>query len=179
MTREPGDLPSAISALPGGVHRERRRHSAPMPPAWCRSARRTRVFGRRPARPAVEGSAVPDPQSACLDICITCRDRQTGAAGGGERLFKAASSVPAPEGVTVRPLSCLANCDRGCSAALTMPGKWSVLLGRLHAPQAADLLIYAHAYAQSANGMLMPSRRPESLRNVVLGRVPGAAMNLP
>ncbi|GAN76823.1 hypothetical protein Asru_0165_31 [Acidisphaera rubrifaciens HS-AP3] len=127
----------------------------------------------------MEGSVVPDPQAACLDICITCRDPQTGAPGEGERLFKAASRMPAPDGVTVRPLSCLANCDRGCSAALTMPRKWSVLLGRLTAPQAGDLLVYARAYAQSTNGMLMPSRRPDSLRNVVLGRVPGAAMDLP
>lgn len=127
----------------------------------------------------MKGSVVPDPQSACLDICITCRDPHTGAPGGGERLFEAANRMPTPDGVTVRALSCLANCDRGCSAALTMPRKWSVLLGRLSDSQAGDLLVYASAYARSANGMLMPSRRPESLRNVVLGRVPGAAMDFP
>jgi len=123
---------------------------------------------------------VADEQGACLNICITCRGSEPGGnIPAGQRLFKAVMALPAVDGVTVRPLSCLANCDRGCSAALTMPGKWSFLLGRLAPALAADLLAYAGAYAQSANGTLMPSARPGSMRNVVLGRIPGEGLNPP
>jgi predicted metal-binding protein len=133
---------------------------------------------RRANRRAAKGDDVADEQGACLNICITCRGTEPGGnIPAGQRLLKAVMALPAPEGITVRPLSCLANCDRGCSAALTMPGKWSILLGRLAPPLAADLLTYAGAYAQSANGTLMPSARPASMRSVVLGRIPGEGLN--
>ncbi len=121
-----------------------------------------------------------DETAACLNICITCRGSEPGGnVPAGQRLFKAVAALSLPENVLVRPLSCLANCDRGCSAALTMPGKWGFLLGRLAPALAADLLAYAGAYAQSSNGTLMPSARPASMRSVVMGRVPGPGLNPP
>jgi predicted metal-binding protein len=72
----------------------------------------------------------------------------------------------------LRPVSCLASCDHGCAAAITMPGRWSFLLGRLNAELAPDLLTYAATYAASATGTVMPSRRPPSLRTAILGRIP-------
>ncbi len=66
----------------------------------------------------------------------------------------------------------MANCERGCSAALAMPGKWTFFLGHLTPEHAADLLAYAAAYAAHATGTIMPSRRPASLRHAVLGRIP-------
>jgi predicted metal-binding protein len=53
-----------------------------------------------------------------------------------------------------------------------MPGKWTVVLGHLSPGHAADLLIYAAAYASAATGTVMPSRRPASLGRAVLARVP-------
>ena len=41
---------------------------------------------------------------------------------------------------------------------------------------AGDLIAYSQAYAASANGTVMPSRRAPSLRNVILGRLPGVEM---
>jgi predicted metal-binding protein len=79
--------------------------------------------------------------------------------------------------VSVREVTCLAACDHGCSAALTAPGKWSYLLGRLTLGHAADLLTYGAAYAAHATGTVLPSKRPASLRDVVLGRMP--ALPLP
>ena len=74
--------------------------------------------------------------------------------------------------VELREVSCLASCERGCAAAIAMPGKWSNLLGFLSPALAPDLLAYAGAYAASATGTVMPSRRPASLRALILGRVP-------
>ena len=47
--------------------------------------------------------------------------------------------------VRLARVTCLANCERGCTAAITTPGKWTYLLGGLDAGHAADLLTYARA----------------------------------
>lgn len=88
-----------------------------------------------------------------------------------ERLAGAAASA------TLRPVSCLAACDRGCVAAIAMPDRWTWLLGHLGPEKADDILAYARLYAASAKGTVMPSRRPESLANMVQGRVPATLYN--
>ena len=114
---------------------------------------------------------------AMLHVCTTCRVGGPGPEVGpvpGRRLHEAlAALLPdhAP-GIELREVACLAACERGCSAAIAAPGKWTVLLGGLAPELAADLLAYANAYAAAPTGMVMPSRRPASLRGMVLGRVP-------
>ena len=114
-----------------------------------------------------------------LILCITCRQGRTLAEGEktpGALLHGTVSALlgeqvsAAP--VDLREVACLANCDRGCSAVISMPGKWTYLLGHLHAAIADDLLTYAAAYAASPTGTVLPSRRPESLRHMIIGRVP-------
>ena len=114
-----------------------------------------------------------------LILCTTCRNGRTlaeGEATPGALLHGTLQTLIAgldqPASVDVREVACLANCDRGCSAVIAMPGKWTYLLGRLDQSVAADLLTYAAAYAASATGTVLPSRRPASLRDMILGRVP-------
>jgi predicted metal-binding protein len=91
----------------------------------------------------------------------------------GARLHATVQALlPVPSPIDLHEVACLANCDRGCSAAIAMPGKWTYLLGRLDPTLAGDLLTYAGVYAASANGTVLPSRRPASLREMVIGRVP-------
>ncbi len=116
-------------------------------------------------------------------MCITCRAGQLLAEGEtppGRKLHDAVARALAagPDAaVAVREVSCLAACDHGCSAALTAPGKWSYLLGRLTLDHAGDLLTYGRVYAAHATGTVLPSRRPASLRNVVLGRMPALSLS--
>jgi predicted metal-binding protein len=77
-----------------------------------------------------------------------------------------------PVAVDLREVACLANCDRGCSAVIAIPGKWTYLLGHLHEAVAADLLVFAASYAASPTGTVLPAKRPVSLRNMIIGRVP-------
>ncbi len=112
-----------------------------------------------------------------LIICTKCRAGHTldeSAPTPGARLHAALERLiaDAPAPVDLQPVSCLANCDRGCSGAIAMPGKWTYLLGLLAPEHAADLLTYGAAYAASANGTVLPSRRPASLQHVIMGRVP-------
>ena len=113
-----------------------------------------------------------------LHVCVTCRAGQVLADDDvrpGRLLHDAVQrllgGMPAPP-VALRPVTCLSCCTNGCTAAISSPGKWSYLLGHLDAAVAADLLAYGATYAASANGAVLPSRRPESLRGSVLGRMP-------
>ena len=117
-----------------------------------------------------------------LHVCITCQGGETLAPGDlpmGRHLHAALAATLAaapghPQPIELRETTCLANCERGCSAVLSMPGRWTYLLGRLAPGLAADLADYALTYAASRNGTVMPSRRAPSLRDAVMGRIPPA-----
>jgi predicted metal-binding protein len=114
-----------------------------------------------------------------LILCTTCRNGRALAEGEktpGALLHETLNALIAKQGgpspVDLHEVACLANCDRGCSAVIAMPGKWTYLLGHLHETVAADLLAYAAAYAASPTGTVLPSQRPHSLRHMIIGRVP-------
>lgn len=136
-------------------------------------ALRARVVGTRlqPFRRGVVTVSVPR-----LHVCITCRAGTAPAEGEpppGARLLAALSALLDDAGaLRLAPVACLANCERGCSAAISAAGKWTYLLGGLGPAHAADLIAYAATYAASQNGTVMPSRRPASLRAAVIARVP-------
>jgi predicted metal-binding protein len=114
---------------------------------------------------------------ARLIVCTTCRagcDLAQGETPPGALLHAelerrlAAGDAP----LALSEVACLANCARGCTAAITMPGKWTYLLADLTPAQAGDLIDYGAAYVASRSGAVLPSRRPASLRNAILARVP-------
>ncbi|GAN68447.1 DUF1636 domain-containing protein [Acetobacter orleanensis] len=125
------------------------------------------------ASPPASPSAVAE--GPVLYVCTTCRR------GGpsmehppGAQLLDRLHTVleDSPQSITLRPVACLAACDHGCTASISMPGRWTWLLGNLGPEKAEDLLAYAQLYAASAKGTVMPSRRPASLSDMILGRVP-------
>jgi predicted metal-binding protein len=110
-----------------------------------------------------------------LHVCTTCRaglPLPDGETPMGRFLHSAVAAHPAASAVDLREVTCLSLCDNGCAAAISEPGKWSYLLGRLSPALAGDLLDYAASYARSATGTVMPSRRAPSLARMILGRVP-------
>lgn len=123
---------------------------------------------------------VADPTLPVLHVCVTCRAGSPltdGVATPGRRMYDAVAALldaDAPA-VRLREVACLSSCDAGCAAAISAPGKWSYLLGRLDVGLAADVLAYAETYARSKTGTVLPSRRPASLARMVLGRMPDLA----
>ncbi len=114
---------------------------------------------------------------ARLHVCITCRAGlalEPGAAPMGAGLHAVLATLLAETAapVELRTVECLATCARGCAAVISMPGKWSYLLGGLTPDHAPDLLTYARSYVASTTGTIMPSRRPESLKDMILARFP-------
>jgi len=110
-----------------------------------------------------------------LHICITCRAGQTIAEGEptpGSLLYRAIVSGGAPPGVNVVPVECLSACNNGCSVALSAPGRWSYVYGRLSETNARDVVAGAVAYAAAPDGIVPWRARPEIFRKQSLARIP-------
>ena len=113
-----------------------------------------------------------------LHVCVTCRAGQSlkeGETPPGARLHAAILGVGVPEGVNVVPIECLSACNQGCSVALSAPGRWSYVYGRLSDANAPDVLAGAAAYAAAPDGIVPWRRRPEVFRKQSLARVPPIA----
>ncbi len=110
-----------------------------------------------------------------LHVCVTCRAGRTLAEGEvppGRQMHAAVAAHPDLAAVQLREVSCLSVCDDGCAAAISMPGKWSYLLGRLAPELAGDLLAYTRLYAAHATGSVLPSKRAPTLARMIVGRLP-------
>jgi predicted metal-binding protein len=96
-----------------------------------------------------------------LHVCITCRAGRTLAQGEttpGARLHAAILDAGVPECVTVVPVECLSACSQGCSVALSAPGRWSYVYGRLSDANANDVIVGASAYAAAGQRFFASNR---------------------
>jgi predicted metal-binding protein len=111
---------------------------------------------------------------ATLSVCVTCRREGEGDdPRPGTRMLAALRSAPRPEGVRIRPVECLSACSQGCAVALSAPGKWSYVYGRLDpARDAPAVLEGAARYAAAEDGLVPWRERPEIFRKQSLARIP-------
>ena len=111
-----------------------------------------------------------------LHVCITCRagEPANGATPPpGARLHSALTGLGAPAGVSIVPVECLSACTNGCSVALSAPGKWTYVYGRLDpAEHGAAILEGAARYAASGDGLVPWRERPEHFRKHCIARIP-------
>jgi len=113
--------------------------------------------------------------TATLHVCMTCRAGevpQEDAPRAGALLHAALTAAGAPEGVRIVPVECLSACSQGASVALSAPGKWTYVYGRLNRTDSADILAGAAAYAATADGLVPWRERPVIFRKQSLARVP-------
>jgi predicted metal-binding protein len=110
-----------------------------------------------------------------LHVCITCRAGQSIAVGEttpGARLHAAILEAGVPGGVCVVPVECLSACSQGCSIALSGPGRWSYVYGRLSDVNAAEIIAGAAAYLAAPDGIVPWRTRPDIFRKQSLARIP-------
>ena len=110
-----------------------------------------------------------------LHVCITCRAGQTvpeGELAPGARLRDAIVEAGVPDGVDLVPVECLSACSQGCSVALSAPGRWAYVYGRLSQDNARDIVAGAAAYAAAPDGLVPWRSRPEIFRKQSLARIP-------
>jgi predicted metal-binding protein len=90
----------------------------------------------------------------------------------GTRLHAALVAAGAPEKVQIVPVECLSACSQGCSVALSAPGRWSYVYGRMTENDAAEILSGAAAYANAPDGIVPWRERPTIFRKQSLARIP-------
>ena len=110
-----------------------------------------------------------------LHVCTTCKAGEPVEDGRpvmGARLLAALAAAGAPDGVRIVPVECLSACNTGAAVALSAPGRWSYVYGRLTDADAAAILAGAAAYAAAADGIVTWSERPVIFRKQSLARIP-------
>ena len=116
--------------------------------------------------------------AATLHVCVTClagEDRET-VPRAGRRLHDALADAQrrqgGPPSFRIVEAECLSNCNRGCSVALTGPGRWSYVYGDLGEASVDDLLTGASRYAATKDGLVPWRERPVIFRKGVIARIP-------
>jgi predicted metal-binding protein len=113
-----------------------------------------------------------------LYVCVTCRageaDETTPRAGRRlhDALTEAQRRQDGSQHFRIVEAECLSNCNRGCSAALTGPGRWSYIYGDLSQASVDDLLTGASRYAATEDGLVPWRERPTIFRKGVIARIP-------
>lgn len=110
-----------------------------------------------------------------LHVCTTCRAGQPVPEGEdcpGQRLHDALTAANDGGLVTIRAVECLSGCDNGCAVALSKPGAWSYIYGRMTTEDVAEILRGAALYAASSNGVVPWRDRPAIFRKQSLARLP-------
>ena len=123
-------------------------------------------------------SSEPCDVAATLHVCVTClagEDRETEPRAGRrlhDALVEAQRRQDDPPCFRIVEAECLSNCNRGCSVALTGPGRWSYVYGDLGQASVDDLLAGASRYAATVDGLVPWRERPTIFRKGVIARIP-------
>ena len=110
-----------------------------------------------------------------LFVCMTCKAGAPLAEGQiapGALLHAGLLAEAMPDGVRVQGVECLSACTNGCSIALSAPGRWTYVYGRLGLADIPDILSGAAAYAASPDGIVPWRERPVIFRKQSLARIP-------
>jgi predicted metal-binding protein len=113
-----------------------------------------------------------------LHVCVTClagEDRETVPRAGRrlhDGLVEAQRRQVDPANFRIVEAECLSNCDRGCSVALSGPGRWSYVYGDLNETSVDDLLVGASRYTATTDGLVPWRERPAIFRKGVIARIP-------
>lgn len=116
-------------------------------------------------------------QATEILVCIKCK-RGTEVTGDGERpgqrMHDMLAAETLPDGVTLRAVECLQNCDHGCSVALRGGArKWTYVYGNFHEASHADLIVEGAALYHATEDGLIPWRaRPEHFKRNCIARIP-------
>jgi predicted metal-binding protein len=113
-----------------------------------------------------------------LHVCVTCRAGEDGDTGPrpGRRLYDALIDAQrhrsSSSSFRILEVECLSNCNRGCSVALSGPGRWTYVYGDLNQDCIDDLITGAERYAATADGLVPWRERPTIFRKGVIARIP-------
>ncbi|MGC3939045.1 DUF1636 domain-containing protein [Roseobacter sp. EG26] len=117
----------------------------------------------------------PDARTELL-VCIKCRrgqDIPEDDRRPGQRLYDSLAERALPDGVRLRPVECLQNCDHGCTIALRGGQRWTYIYGNIDEVSHPDLLLDGAArYNATQDGLIPWRERPDHFKRNCVARVP-------
>jgi predicted metal-binding protein len=128
-----------------------------------------------PENPRIADGEAQNGASTIIYVCTTCRQPGEPDVSPRPGVAFAVATARAAEnsGIIVRPLRCLANCKRGCSAAMGRSDTWTYVFGNLDPNTDAEALVQGAQLLASSTDGLMPWRgRPDALKRGLISRVP-------
>ena len=124
-------------------------------------SRKARLPHRLPQR-SVQGEGRWPSRFTSASPAALDRRSAEGETPPGARLQTRSSRSARPTDVNIVPVECLSACNKGCSVALSAPGRWSYVYGRMSEVNAPDIVVGAAAYAARPTGSCHGARAPKS-----------------
>ncbi|MCJ8518775.1 putative metal-binding protein [Pseudorhizobium tarimense] len=97
-------------------------------------------------------------------VCTNCRRASDSEARPGVELIEALRDATTDLPLAVKPVTCLANCEKSPSAAFNHRSGWSYVFGHLNLENVDDIVSGAMMLAQNDRGFLPLRSRPTCLR---------------
>ena len=112
-----------------------------------------------------------------LLVCTTCRRGlaiEDDAQRPGALLHKALEQAGVPDGIHLKPVECLSNCDQGCSIVLRGgPTRWTFVYENLNETDHVETIIEGVTkYLATDDGLVKWRERPEHFRKNCAARIP-------
>jgi predicted metal-binding protein len=105
-----------------------------------------------------------DQVDVTIFVCTNCRAEGAPDGRPGIPLIEALSRAAAGKPLLVKPVTCLANCEKSPSAAFNHRSGWSYVFGHLSLENVDDIVEGAMMLAQDERGFLPLRGRPACLR---------------
>ncbi len=115
-----------------------------------------------------ENDATADGNAGDVDVtifvCTNCREASDSEARPGIGLIEALKKAAEGKPLAVKPVTCLANCEKSPSAAFNHRSGWSYVFGHLSTDNVDDIVTGAMMLAADERGFLPLRGRPMCLR---------------
>ena len=116
------------------------------------------------------------PKPIELLVCKSCRHVEANSEDEtrpGTRLLEALEGTNLPPEITLKSVSCFANCSNGCSIVLRSPERWSYVYGNLNPAEHVDVIIDgAKKYLNAADGKVPWREKSDHFRKNCVARIP-------
>ncbi len=118
----------------------------------------------RQNNPDVTTDEVAGEFNVTIFVCTNCREASNSEARPGIVLIEALRVATEGKPLAVKPVTCLANCDKSPSAAFNHRSGWSYVFGHLSTDNVDDIVTGAMMLAEDERGFLPLRGRPMCLR---------------
>jgi predicted metal-binding protein len=105
-----------------------------------------------------------DGADVTIFVCTNCREAADSEARPGIALIEALREAAANKPLAIKPVTCLANCEKSPSAAFSHRNGWSYVFGHLSLDNVDDIVAGAMMLAEDERGFLPLRGRPLCLR---------------